>query len=693
MRDPYAILGVPRDAGEEAIRRAYAVRLAAARKRLAEGRPISKERFEAMREAYETLLEAASPASDRQPSAAAPRPIRQRRWTQPAFLAGLLVLAAALVLILAVLASPFAAIRVATRWPASVLFAVPIALLAGLASSVAWLWQFATDASRGKRLALRAATIVAAAACLVPLPPYAKQASDAVDVIGDEREAPTTRFCAELADRAPSNAAKLALLARCGGAESVGELLDRGAAIDDFVAYGRFDPVRTPLMHAVSENRTRTVRLLLARGADPRARREPNDETALHIAAGKGHCASAALLLANGAEVDAVHALGTPLHAAVVQGSLKCVELLLAAGADPNHRIAGSGDAPLHRLGVIAQVRADHAAIARALERAGASYAVRNRMGRTPIEAMRRELVEALFDGGTRLPAGAPPSDGWWVALRANDPLAGVERLMKAGVSLEASGSDGQTPLHHAIGLQNDAVALHLIAHGARVDVPDGKGRTPMSIAASACRSDVVASLMARGAVRDSDPGNVNSPLAALRWINPLTDGCRATAMQLLESPLAARVPGRRGGTLLHTLCADAALCERVLRIQPDADARDADGQTPLHALAATGRGGADSVKLLVSAGADINARTLRDGRTALHIVADDPSGAGRIEFVRALVAQGARSDIRDAAGRDVATILETRRRPFNAGTIDEFTRVLAPPAAASPVRTTRPQR
>lgn len=82
----------------------------------------------------------------------------------------------------------------------------------------------------------------------------------------------------------------------------------------------------------------KAAELLLARGADPRAK--ARNDTALeplNAAAAGGHVVIAHLLLDRGADVDVPQAGGTtPLHSAAHRGDAAMVALLLGRGADPS---------------------------------------------------------------------------------------------------------------------------------------------------------------------------------------------------------------------------------------------------------------------------------------------------------------------------------------------------------------------
>ncbi|KAI1285660.1 Ankyrin repeat and KH domain-containing protein 1 [Halotydeus destructor] len=116
-----------------------------------------------------------------------------------------------------------------------------------------------------------------------------------------------------------------------GRCEVVGLLLDRKANVEHRAKTGL-----TPLMEAASGGYVEVGRILLDKGADVNALPVPSSrDTALTIAADKGHYRFVELLIRRGAQVDVKNKKGSsPLWLACNGGHLDVVQLLVTSGAD-----------------------------------------------------------------------------------------------------------------------------------------------------------------------------------------------------------------------------------------------------------------------------------------------------------------------------------------------------------------------
>lgn len=232
---------------------------------------------------------------------------------------------------------------------------------------------------------------------------------------------------------------------------------------------------RTPLMVAAAFGSTDVAELLLAHGADPRARDRAYGDTPLHFAALAGRIDVAEMLLAKGAAINVVANLGErPLHYAALYNHRKMIAFLVAQGAEID---AADG------LGLTALQYASRRG------RLQAAGLLRD------LGARQDSLLGAVSAGDLirvreLLRGGADPneSDASQTALHlaaARGYVAIAAALLDGGAEIEAEGEPAQVhPLHVAAFHDRSEMVAFLISRGAVVDARDAEGRTPLIVAA-----------------------------------------------------------------------------------------------------------------------------------------------------------------------------------------------------------------
>jgi ankyrin repeat protein len=181
-------------------------------------------------------------------------------------------------------------------------------------------------------------------------------------------------------------------------AGSIGEVkkaIANGANVNSmgFRSYGSL--VKPPLHEAASRGHKEIAQLLIAKGANVKAKTD-DGKTPLHSAAAKEHENIAELLIAKGADVNAKDNKGrTPLHWATGtgwQGGYEIAKLLISKGANVNVNSKGdvNGGTPLHNA-----AREGRSETIKILIDNGADVNAKNVTGHTPADiAILRKRTE-----------------------------------------------------------------------------------------------------------------------------------------------------------------------------------------------------------------------------------------------------------------------------------------------------------
>jgi len=411
-------------------------------------------------------------------------------------------------------------------------------------------------------------------------------------------------------------------------------------------------PATTSLLDAAeSGDRATVLKLLAEKGANPNAA-SLDGTTAIMWASHNDDLALVQALIKAGANVKLKNQFGTSaITEAAIIGSAPIVDALLKAGADPNTRTP-EGETPL-----MAVARSGKIDAARRLLDAGADVnAIEKWGGQSAImwaaAQSQAEMVKLLASRGADVNAHGVvrqwerkviteprPKDmnkGGFTPLlyAAREGCVECARaLMEAKADPDLQDPDGLTPMTMALLNQHYSFASYMIKAGADLDKWDLFGRSPVYMAADVSTLPV----MGNGAVVTIPS---EDPLTALDVARQLLEAGANPNIQLKRRPPYRNVPQDRGGDgmlaqsatplLRAARAGDAKFVELLLKHKALVDLPSKEGITPLMAAAGVdfgarvtrGRNRTDegilaTMKLLLDAGAKINARSMTEPRGA----------------------------------------------------------------------------
>ena len=386
---------------------------------------------------------------------------------------------------------------------------------------------------------------------------------------------------------------------------------------------------------------------LLAKGANPNTP-GPDGTTALMWAASNDDLELVRALIKAGANVTLRNQFGTSaLTEAAIIGSAPVIEALLKAGADPNTKNP-EGETPL-----MAVARAGKVDAATRLLEAGADVNAKEEWGgQTALmwaaAQSQAEMVKLLASKGADLNARGVirqwerkviteprPKDmnkGGFTPLLYAAREGCVEcarHLVAAGADRDLEDPERITPLNMALLNLHFEFAAFMIKAGADVDKWDLFGRSPLYMAAD------VSSLPTKGNGAMAVIPSVDS-VTALDVAKMLLDAGANPNLQLKRRPPYRDVPQDRGGDtilaqgatplLRAARAGDAPLVDLLLKHKALVDLPSKEGVTPLMAAAGlefgtrvtrgrnrTNEGVLATMRLLIDAGANVNARNVTD--------------------------------------------------------------------------------
>ena len=456
----------------------------------------------------------------------------------------------------------------------------------------------------------------------------------------------------------------------------------------------------TPLDAAIQAKQSDSIHLLMAKAPDG-----PHPErglaTPLHAAAAGGNVAALAGLLDTQTNLEARNELGlTPLQVAVLHGHLAAAALLVDKGANVNVRDP-DGNPLLNQILLQDQLAIYDRPPTNWLTRVGQDPAKQlflkyltvgqYEQGPNPLLQAASFLLASGADataknhtGDTAMQVITDGKTGRGVFFFDNDRQELLQLLGTHGSDVNDRDAGGNTALHRLSSGFYDVDKVErmssLIAGGADVNTTNGLGQTPLHVAAEKI-----------GGWDGNDPP-VNEPFQLLIYskanvnaqdnqgLTPLdmvalSDSSfrKEATRALLDAGANPKLRDKLGRTAVHLFLSGkwgwtyAGDCiDMLVAAGADLSAKDDQGKTPLHYLAALGnenpmffiRGIGDTFKL---AKVDFNARD-NAGDTPLHIAAR----TGTRDVYDWLVKQGSDSDATNNAGEIPRRLAMSSTEPFS---------------------------
>ena len=401
----------------------------------------------------------------------------------------------------------------------------------------------------------------------------------------------------------------------------------------------RGDP---PLCHAVrfsdDSSRVNAVQFLLKRGARVNAG-DMRLMTPLHYSAHMGCPEVSRMLLEHGADVSLQNQSGhVPLHFVSGLGNkdegerLVLARLLLEGSCMNVNAQAVDGQTPLHRASYNRRPK-----IVQLLLANGANVHTEDAQGRNPLHHLSPSLNE----------------------IDPQDVLRVTQLLLEQGVDVNVLDEKHETPLHIASSLGHLENVRFLLDHGAKDDAENVDGQIPLHLVSQHQEenANVTRLLLQRGMdVNRRDSKQRATPLHFASFL-----GQFEIALALLDHGADVNARNSDGQTPLHRVSLSPKLTRKlesgyqeveayrlaqlILERGADVNAQDKDQATPLHS--ASFMSNLETARVLLDHGANIHAKNIL-GQTPLHLVSQGGYHLSEPALVELLLSRGADVNARD---------------------------------------------
>ncbi len=293
--------------------------------------------------------------------------------------------------------------------------------------------------------------------------------------------------------------------------------------------------------------------------------------------------------------------------------SVRCAQLLLDRGADPNSFTLADDDARSHLPALYRACVSNNVPVVRLLLERGAEVNDGESIYHSA-EMHHRECLELLLTHGAEISARHAIWDNtplYFLTAHAGQPagadapwLHGMRWLLEHGADPNVtSGAEQATPLHRAAGGQSPAAVELLLAHGANPNLPRADGKSAWVVAFRGGQAAILEQLETAGAQQ----GGL-SPADELIGACMRADDQAAGAVVQRHPDLVASLAPEDRHLLAHAAGNGQTASVRLMAaLGFDLTAEGPWGGTPLHWAAWFGR--TQVVPVLLAAGAPVNVR------------------------------------------------------------------------------------
>lgn len=436
----------------------------------------------------------------------------------------------------------------------------------------------------------------------------------------------------------------------------------------------------TPLLEAVKEKNKVIIGDLLAAGANPFAINN-QDDSPLSIAVKMG--TETLSMLISDKNVNQRDDQGnTALHQVVSLGDYpKAVLYLLSLGANPNERNKW-GMTPLHL-----SINRQSLAVAQLLVKNDGDLYIADNIGTTPLMLAFKSqplFIDQFFNGDVLEKIDSSKNTPIFHAIFLNN-LPVIQVMVKKGASLKVQNLSGSTPLHEAVKSGNYAVVDYLLKSGASVSAIDNLGNTPLHNLVYWDSIEIGELLISYGASIDPQNKEGRTPLheAVKRNQTNMTDfflikkanpnsmdnahrpilfdavstGNLELIKALIQSGAILSQRDQNGNTILHlaTILGSKSIIEYCLNQGTDIFAENKDSQTPVNLAL---KGNAETLRTFFTPKI-INLQN-NQGQSVLHLAVLQNVPASVVQY---LLNSGIDIKIRDRNGKTALDLAEQDKK------------------------------